>query len=59
MANWILEDLNLKITKPSGLKLKVADQRCVKSLGMLSKVPRVVNGVTVKIDFHILGITES
>jgi hypothetical protein len=39
--------------------LKVADQRCVKSLGLITKVPVTVTGITVDVDFHVLNISET
>jgi hypothetical protein len=31
----------------------------VKSLGLITKVPIIVNGIIVEIDFHILNIVEA
>jgi hypothetical protein len=45
--------------KPTNLKLKVVDQRCVKSLGLVNKVPITMNGITIEADFHILDISEA
>ena len=59
ISNWLLDDLGLTPTHSSPLRLKVADQRCVKSVGMLSKQPVSVQGVTVQVDFHILDVSEA
>ena len=54
ISNWLVDDLEISPTRSSLLRLKVADQRCVKSVGVLSQQPVTVKGVTVKVDFHIL-----
>ena len=59
ISNWLVDDLELTPTHSSPLRLKVADQRCVKSVGMLAQQPITVQGVTVKVDFHILDISEA
>jgi hypothetical protein len=59
MSNWLLDDLDLQVTKSTSLKLKVADQRCIKSLGLITKVPVTVNGITVDVDFHVLNISKT
>lgn len=51
MSNWLLDDLDLQVTKSTSLKLKVADQRCIKSLGLITKVLVTINGITVDVDF--------
>lgn len=59
MAKWMMEDLELSPIKHTNLRLKVADQRSIKCLGLLSQIPTTINGVTVKIDFHVLGVSEA
>jgi hypothetical protein len=59
LSSWVVDEFNLKVNKSSCLKLKVADQRCIKSMGTISRLPISVNGVKVEIDFHVLDIAES
>jgi hypothetical protein len=59
MLNWLMDDLGIQVTQSTSLKLKVVDQRCVKSLGLIAKIPITVNGVTVDVDFHVLNISET
>jgi hypothetical protein len=54
-----VDDLELINTLSSPLRLKVADQKCVKSVGMLAQQPITIQGVTLRVDFHILDIFEA
>jgi hypothetical protein len=58
MSNWFMDEIGMKPTKPSSLNLKVKDQRCVRSLGIISQLLVSLNGVSVKIDFQVLGISK-
>lgn len=58
-AKWIVDDLELSPIKHSNLRLKVADQRNIRCLGLLSQIPTTVNEMTVKIDFQILRVSEA
>ena len=59
ISNWLVDDLELTPTHSSPLRLKVADQSCMKSVGMLAQQPITVQGVTMRVDFHILDISEA
>jgi hypothetical protein len=51
MAKWFMDEIGLKPMRPSSLKLKVADQRCIRSLDIISQLPLSVNDIIVKVDF--------
>jgi hypothetical protein len=59
ISNWLVDDMELSPTQSSSLRLKVVDQRCIKSVGVLSQQPITVKGVTMKVEFHILDISEA
>jgi hypothetical protein len=58
MAKWFMDEIGLKPTRPSSLKLKVADQRCIRSLGIITQLPIAVNRISVKVDFQVLGVSK-
>lgn len=59
MSNWCLEEIDLKVNRPSAYRLRVVDQRSVRPLGQLDDVAVAVNGVTVKIEFQVLDISST
>lgn len=58
ISSWFMNEAGLEPNKFSTIRLKVADQRCVRSLGQINQIPVTVNGVTVKLDFHVLDISS-
>jgi hypothetical protein len=58
MAKWFIDKIGLKPNYPSLLKLKVIDQRCIRSPGIITELPISVNRILVKIDFQVLGISK-
>ena len=59
MASWYMNKIGLQTSKSSCIRLKVADQRCVQTTGMINQVPVTVNGVTVNLDFHVLDVSSA
>ena len=58
MASWLFSELEMTVSQQSSMKLKGIDQCIVKPLDQLYNILITVNGVTVKIDFHVLDITN-
>jgi hypothetical protein len=58
MASWLLSELEMMVFQQSSMKLKGVDQRRVKPLCQFYDIHVMINGVTVKINFQVLDITN-
>lgn len=59
IASLFMKEANPEPNWSSSLKLKVMDQHSVKSLGLITNLPFIVNCIIVTVDFYFLEIIDS
>ena len=59
MVPRIMNALNLKCTRKSSTRIKVADGRRLHTHGVIEDLPIIVNGVTTTVNFYVVDIEDT
>ena len=59
MAPKVMNALNLKCTRKSLTRIKVADGRRLHTHGIIEDLPITVNGVTTTVNFYVVDIEDT